>query len=411
MIVNFGINTTNKNLRVEFIKFIDKYIGLPICIALSCCKKIEQLNLFKDKHNKQSKKILIIKFWGIGNIILLLPTIKAIRDKFPEAQITFLTLSENEGIIENTIAIDNLIYLKLNNLPLFLLDSLRLILRLRLFKFDVVLDFEEFARFSTILTYLSGAQNRIGFITKRQYRGDLYTNKVIFNEHQHITENFANLVKSLDIYRNGYDLLKIAFSNKDEKYVNLLLDGKVFGNSWIVGMHIGTGPNAILRQWPKERFANLADKLINDLNATAIFIGKETNEQLVKSAIDLMKSKPINLIGKTNIKQLACLIERCDLFISNDSGPAHLAEAMQTPSITLFGPESPDKYGPKNKQYKVIYKRLPCSPCLSVENTKTTRCRQAKCLEAITTEEVFEEVVKFRNEKFDYFEEHSFVEL
>jgi ADP-heptose:LPS heptosyltransferase len=96
-----------------------------------------------------------------------------------------------------------------------------------------------------------------------------------------------------------------------------------------------------------------------------------------------------NLAGQTNAKQLLALLEQATLFISNDSGPAHLAAGYETPAITLFGPETPIIYGPLNPNITIIKKDIYCSPCISVYNNKKhSRCTNAQCMSAITTDEV-----------------------
>lgn len=383
-------------MRIGFIKFVDKFIGTVLVFIFSHLVRLRlKIASHRRKPNRYNPSILIVKFWGMGNIILLLPAIRAIRESFPQSKILFLTLTRNKGLIEASFPPDEVLYLKLDSFFKLISDTIKLILKLRSRKIDLAFDFEEFARFSTIVIYLSGIADRIGFSPRGQYRGGLYTKDIPINESQHIVDNFVRLVRLEGIKVLDKDYLKVSYSQKDKEYIDSLLNGKVTASHYLVGLNVSCGPNALVRRWSPEKFAVLANRLIEELGAKILFVGTEDDKSVVNSVIEKMSHPTLNLVGLTDKRQLGCLIERCDLFISNDSGLAHFSQAMRVPTIVIFGPESPVKYGPRDKMHRVIYKGLPCSPCLSIRNMKTTHCRSPLCLEEMTPKEVFDVSQKF----------------
>ena len=145
------------------------------------------------------------------------------------------------------------------------------------------------------------------------------------------------------------------------------------------------------KRWPKEDFAKLADMLIEKLGVKIILSGAGKDIGLAEKIKSLMKNIPIISCGVTTLKELGCLLERADLVIANDSGPMHLAVAMKTNVIALFGPTSPELTGPYGKgNYTVLWKTKECEvPCYDVT------CTDNRCMKLISVEDVFKEAEKF----------------
>ena len=378
-------------MDLETIKFLDKYIGIPICCSLIAYDKIKNL-VYKNKKDKDIKKILFIKFFGFGNLILILPPIKAVEEAYPNAEVSLLTILDNKGLLEEAKFIDKIIYLNVSNFPKLISSFVRLIKKLREEKLDIIFDFEQFARVSSTIVYLSGAKERVGFDIKHQFRGPLYTTKINYNNDQHMVKSFCDIVK-YHIKKIGYNLIKLPTSNVDRKFVeDYLSENSISKKDFLVGIHVGSGKNAELRRWPKENFAKLADYLINNFKVKVLFTGSKKEKELVNNTLAMMKNNAIDTTGQLSLRQLSLIIERCNLFICVDSGPLHLASAMKTPSISFFGPNTPVIYGPIGNNNLVFYKGLKCSPCISNYNAKSTSCRNPVCLNSITYDEVKEAV-------------------
>lgn len=156
---------------------------------------------------------------------------------------------------------------------------------------------------------------------------------------------------------------------------------------------IGINPNcsAITRRWPQKYFAELADYLINLKNVSVIFFGSNNEKRYVQTIIKLMKQKPIDLSGKISLREYMAVLKIIRLFVTNDSGPMHIANAVGTDVIALEGPADTDETGMMNKKAKRIYisKDLPCSPCV-----KNDCYYDSQCMKAISVHEVLNIIKK-----------------
>tara|TARA_Y100000310_G_C20656818_1_gene802409 strand:+ start:267 stop:1427 length:1161 start_codon:yes stop_codon:yes gene_type:complete len=380
-------------MNFKLIRFLDKYIGIPICLTLKLTdiRKKSTINL------ENPKKILLIKFWGVGSVILASPLVSTLRKRFPKSKIFFLTMSKNRGLYEKNSMINSFIYSKIEGVGSSL-GFLNLINSLRKERFDLVVDLEQFSRTSTIISYLSGAKTRIGFNTKGQWREILYTKKANFDDNLYIVENYLNLAKKIGIEAKYSKLVPITFSKKDTTELERILKkNKIKKTDRLIGINVNASNFAKQRRWPMENFIKLTDSIIEEYGKIKIvFTGSKEELFHVDKVVKPIKRKRniVNLAGKINLKQLAVLMKRFKFFISNDSGPLHLAVAMNCPTISFFGPETPILYAPKNSNHTVFYKKFRCSPCITVYNAKNTTCKDNICLKAITPKEVMNDINK-----------------
>ena len=388
------------DLRIT--RFIDRHVGVPACYIIGL---ISSKARKKKLENRKSavKKILLIKFWGLGNIILATPAIQAIRQKYPEAQIDFLTLSDNRSLLESLTEINNIIDIKLTGIIRFIKDFFILIISVRKSRYDIIVDFEPFARSSAILTFLSSTKTSVGFETPAQGRGALYSNPVPYNNNQHIVKTFYDLATKAGCPAEDTDnlvLSRLEPKNKNEcAYVDKILNGFNAKNGRIVGIHVGTGPNATTRRWPVENYCKLVEALVQNYQAKIVFTGGKAERNAINEILsklgDLSKHC-IDLCTKLTIPQLALLMNNMALFISSDTGPLHLAAAQGTKTISFYGPNTPKIYGPwgSKKNNIVIYKQLKCSPCMTNYNDKLSRCifNEPYCITTITPSEVIEQI-------------------
>jgi len=376
-------------MNLNLIRFTDKYLGTGLRILLYYYQKLRDLypsGWRKEPH----RRILIVKFWGIGNIIRSSPAFRAIRGKFPGANVTFVTLSQNRGIYEESGLFDEVFYLNLSSLRAFLFDVIKMFFVLRRKNFDLVLNLEPWANFAEIVSFYVGVRMRVGFTAPN--RRSLFNVKVPFVEDEHISRSFFRILYPFGV-RMPDDLtpLPVSLLNKDRDYIkNLLLNEGVEEGDFVAAINVNASEVADARMWMPERYAELNDRLAENLKAKTIFIGALNEQKRVQGVIDRTKHKGINLAGRTNLKQAIAALERAQIFITNDSGPMHLAMAMQTPTVALFGPESPKRYGPLSDLHYAIFKDYDCSPCISFKSAKKIRCKNgAKCIADITVDEVY----------------------
>ncbi len=379
---------------MEHMKAIDKHLGFVICMLVSIFDNFARL--FSKNKNKKNfpevNRILFVKFWGMGSIILSSPLIRAVRQKYPKAKIIFLTFSTNKEICELIGLIDEVVYLERSNFYRFFLDTIKILARLRREKIDIVFDLEFFARFPSIITYLSGGEIKVEFHSELMWRGNFPKIKVPFNFYYHNRENFLNLAREIGIEGGCLELEKIKIPKVvSESIEKVLLSKCIDKDSLLIGVNVNASDLAIERRWPKENYARLVAYLVGKYNSKVVFVGAKHDVPYVADTLNLLPSKEnvVNLAGKIGIKELAAFLKKCDLFISNDSGPLHLAVALGTPTVSFFGPETPVLYGPLGDYHLCFFKNMVCSPCLSVHNLKTIQCnKEVECLRSISVEEV-----------------------
>lgn len=370
--------------RVKTIKFLDKYVGNLICFILS------PYRLFYTKKEIELKNILIIQLWGIGESVLTLPAIGALRKKFPKANIDILLTERNKDVYYKNKDINKIISIKLNPFPikLFIFKNRK--------RYDLVFDMEEYLNISSIISFFVG-KKRIGF--SHNIRSLLYTGTAKYNDKQHTSQTFADLLKKAGINLKVDKLMRLNYSLNDEKVINRLLSkNKIDKNNFIVGIAPGTAESAKSRMWPEEKFIELTEKLIKGKkNIKIIFIGNDEEKELINTIINKIKEKNevLNLAGEISLRQLFYLTERCNLFISNDAGPMHIAAAQGVKTIGLFGPNLPVRFKPLNKKSISIYKGGICkfSPCINVHKGEVPDCYYKgkdyqKCMKEVKVKDI-----------------------
>ena len=357
-------------------KILDRYAGIPLLYLVS---------LFPVS-KKPKKKILFIKLRGMGDVVLTLPSVKLAKDKYPEYEIHYLT-EEGVAVAEASGLVDKVIPFKVKSF-------FSTVSSIRKEEYEIVVDFEQFVRLSSIIARMSGAPVRIGFDSPGQYRKIGYTYPVKYKD-IHTVEVFASPLRPLGITKIPGELVSLKYSREYEKWA------KGLGADIVI--HPGSGDTGLGRRWPVNRFAKLINLLAKDGYRIAITGGpSETgicNEvySLVKNKV---KGQVVNLSGRTNLKQLFALYDSVKLVISNDTGPMHIAAAQKSKVIGLFGPNLPERYMPYCQDCEYIYHKVNCSPCINIQLGQVPKCwniidieegqKASLCMSKISIEEVYD---------------------
>ncbi|NTV24296.1 MAG: glycosyltransferase family 9 protein [Nanoarchaeota archaeon] len=312
---------------VRFLRFVDRYVGAFIVFLLW------PITVFITNKKRPAKKVLIIKLWAIGDSVLTLALIKGIK-KTTKATVHVLTTEKVDTVYKHPL-IDKLVYPK----DLFSLFS----------AYDIAIDCEPYLNTSAILAFLTG-KRRVGF--SDQWRSRLYTDTVKFRKDQHMVQNYLDMLRATGKKYDTDSLEPLSYQKEDKEKVDVFLNGK----KQLIGITPGVAESAKSRMWYEDRFAELADRLIKELGATVVFVDSKGNRPVVKNIMGLMNEKAIDASGEFSLKETFCLIEKCKIFISNDTGPMHIAAAQGVKTIGLFGPNTPVLWGPYGKGNISIYK-------------------------------------------------------
>ncbi|MFA7293896.1 MAG: lipopolysaccharide heptosyltransferase II [Candidatus Omnitrophota bacterium] len=333
-------------------------------------------------------KILIIKLSSLGDIILSTAALRAIREKFPQAnyKISFLTGEESKDVLLRSPYIDELLVCDLKNNDKGLRGLLGIGGVLRKKNFDIVIDLQN-SRASHILSYLSGCVNCYGYDNQKfsfllQHR--IKDEKPAIDP---VTHQFRILkMLGIDLLNNSLELWP---SNEDVKRMDELLNAQWLSEAQkIIGINISASKRWSTKLWPQQYLMRLCEELgLRDIRV--IITGTDQDLAYADMLVNSLKgTKIINACGKTSINELAVLIKKCNVFISADSSPLHIASAVGTPFIALFGPTDSRRHLPPGKHYIVINKELDCQPCYK------TKCRTKRCMTQIAPEEVLAAIDK-----------------
>jgi len=378
-------------------KFLDKYAGLIVVFFLTILSRLFLSDAPKESKKEDLKKILFIKFWGLGSILLLSPTLNEIRNYLPDAKLVMLSSARNLEICQSLALFDEIMALEVDKGWFAFSRSLVSIIReLITTRYDMVIDFEFFTRFSAMITFFTFSPIRIGYHAWETWRGNIHNIKVPFNRYWHIMDNFINLVKYfMKPTSKQLVMCKPVVSERDKTRVHTLLKQyNVSGK--IIPIHVNASDLVIERRWPYENFIELGKRLISlRPEITLAFIGSKSEEDSVNNIIKAIGDpRAVDFVSQFTLTELAYLFEISSLVISNDSGPLHLAVAMETPTVSFFGPETPIMYGPRGKSHTVLYKNTDCSPCVNVHDRKSVHCRfeKPRCVTMISVAEAFNAV-------------------
>jgi|SRR5579859_752166 len=342
------------------------------------------------------KRILLIRTDLMGDLVLSLPAVHAMRRAYPEAQIDMLVMPPNVGIIKHDAAITRIVtydpniwrrpnaFLRLETYRAFL----GLMRGLRAAKYDLCLSLA--GDWASVFAFFSKARRRVGYwdeaypffmtdpVPGRRYR-----------IHQHEVDYIAGLARAAGGTIEGEQrepVLSVSQQAREEVRALLTVNGVQAGDL-LIAAHAGA-TNGAAKRWPPSHWAALADRLITELGAKVILTGAASDAEMTDAVVARMKQTPLNFTGKTNVPQLVALLERCDLVISGDSGPLHIAGAVGTSVIAIHGPTDPELSGPVGKEATVLRLGLWCSPCYDASFWAVCRFFNPVCMKMITPADV-----------------------
>ncbi|MCY4404082.1 MAG: glycosyltransferase family 9 protein [Candidatus Poribacteria bacterium] len=287
------------------------------------------------------KRILIIRLAPLGETVLTTPVIRALRQNYQDAYIAYMVAPVREDLVSANPHLNEVLVYQ-SSIPKLIYQLVR-----RKFQMAVVLQ----PTFRLVLhTFLARIPFRVGFETNTGGRRLLHVS-VPNNTSQHETQRYLDVVRALDIEVKN-DEPEVFVSDKSREWCNNFLgnhnlnDGKP-----IIGLNPGAATS--YRRWSTDNFTVLGDMLCTTYNAHVVITTGPNEKTLAQQVAKQMKHTPI-VVDDVSPMQLAALLQRCHLYISNDTGPMHLSTAVETPTIALFGGSNPTQWGPPWEKHTVI---------------------------------------------------------
>lgn len=376
-------------MTVNTMRTIDRFVGIPLCLLAGL------LNRFVTRGRVSADPpgtILVMKFFGLGSILLSAALLDALRELYPNTRIVYLTFSSHQELLEKLPQVSGRLTISTSSASTFIRDTFTTIAFLRRSVVDVVFDLEFFSKFSTLLSTFSGAPVRVGYELPTRWRKWNLTHPVPLDHSSHVVPIFIRQLEAIVAETdNASRPFRLAASCEERTSIQRkVFTGKNGGEN--IAININAGPASLERRWPADRFMEVVHALHSANPARRFFlIGNHDEREYVGEAIRRSRipgTMMLNCAGMLSIGELIALFEQCNLLLTNDSGPMHIAAAVGTPVVALFGPESPQFYGPAGNA-RVVYKAIECSPCLNMYNAKMFVCPyHARCMREISVGEV-----------------------
>ncbi len=344
--------------------------------------------LYEMLNYKMTEKILIRGVNWIGDAVMTMPAIRALRKACPESKISLLVRPSVAPLFEKDPNIDEIILYEDRFKTVAGRFKLSMILKKK--RFSKVFLFQN-AFEAALMTLLAGIPERIGY--DRDRRRFLLTKPIPFNgddRKAHHIDYYLNLLKATDI--------NAEYSNP---WIYLSIDERLAARDKLSSLKrpiLGINPGATYgssKRWFPERFAEVAYWFTMETGGSIIILGSKNETDIANEIEYLMKRRTtsfLNLAGKTTVRELICLISECDIFVTNDSGPMHIAYAAGTPIVAVFGSTSPELTGYQTAGSIVLKAGSTCSPCF--ERTCTNKNNDMRCMYAIESEDVYFAVKK-----------------
>jgi lipopolysaccharide heptosyltransferase I len=344
--------------------------------------------------SKSVKKILIIKLSALGDVVHALPVARTLRQEYPDAFIAWMVEERYQELLYNNPDIDEVITLRTKHWRKnWNWETCKEILQtknnLQQKNFDVVFDFHGLIK-SGLIAMLSGAKTKVGFHRKncKEKISCIFTNKKgpYMAGGIHVVDMYLTLVQSaLGIQKQIKQFPLSTTDNQEEKIEAFLQNHAELTAKPIIGINPGAGFESKL--WQLERFAQLADRIVDEMGCSILLTWGPGEEDKVKKIATLMQQK--NWIAPaTTIQESIALYKHLKLLVSCDSGPLHLCAALGIATVSLFGPTDPVRNGAYGLHHETVYKMLPCSFCWKKKCPLGTN----ECMEQVSVGEVFDAV-------------------
>ena len=346
-----------------------------------------RVRISTERRFGSAKNMLIRGTNWIGDAVMTLPAVAAIRNTFPDARISILVKPWVAEVFHLCKYVDEVIPFQSSGIHSGIAGKLRLAKELRSRGFDTAILLQNAVE-PAIIARLAGIPVRAGYDSDG--RGLLLTHSVRRTEavrKVHQIEYYLEMVKSLGCRSTDSKVHLEPGKEYEVLSENLLREHGIGSGTFLIGLAPGAayGP---AKRWLPERFAAVADRLIDGLPARAVLFGSQEDRKCADLVEKSARHPMINVAGKTNLGEAMAIIARCSLFLSNDSGLMHVAGALNIPTVAIFGSTNPITTSPVGDNSTVIYKGASCSPCL-----KQTCPTDFRCMDMIGVEEVYEKAM------------------
>jgi len=376
--------------------FVDRAIGTPLVVLCNLAARILGKLLRRDHRIAPEAVhcIAVAKFAGMGSIVQATPLLRMLKARFPQARLLFLTAVGNRPLLERLDMVDETICVDDTGLLPVALTSLRAWVTLLRRHPDLYIDLEVYSAYSCLMSLLSLARNRLGFYRhSTRFKRGIYTHLMYFNTRKPVRRIYRQLGRMTGVDDGAADVLgPISVSEADRRgaWEKMAAAGLKPGERYIA---VNSNASDLLaeRRWPVARFAAVIEQLAADGLRTVLLGAAGDAAQVAKVESFLSsatRARLVNMTGRLEMGELLAVLEGAACVLTNDSGPMHLAIALDRPTVCLFGPGDPAHYGFARDNVVTLYHPVFCSPCIYEIDTPPPCDGKNVCMERIGVAEV-----------------------
>ena len=363
----------------------------------------------RELRHEDVRRILVFAYHGLGNFIMYTPALRELRARYPNARIDLQVGNDTgcEEVLEGSGLFDNIYNLRYSDGVLAWTRRAR---EIRETRYDMIInEFHSHSWRLALLVAASGSPWRVGHVTSPGWSHRFSRFSFVFNlpvsmrEDEHEVERYLDLISAAGASRTSQGQLRpfIYLAEADRQFAQEFFNASGLQDAPIViGVQPGTSATMRWKQWPLDRYRELIERILEDtIEARIVLFGSAGEKEMIEELARGLGPRVTVAAGKTTVKQVAALIEKCDMLICNDSGLMHVAVAVGTPVIAIYGPTDIRRTAPLGAEHTVIRHELPCSPCFRLEGDEQIHlCPHHDCLMSITTDEVVQ-IVADRTER------------
>ena len=388
---------------------IDFWVGIPLTFCFTLICRLQRVLGLAASPVGTPRNILFVQLAEMGTMVVAYPAIRKARELFPDATFHFLCFNEIRSSVEmlDVVPSENILSIDSRSLLSLVRDSILFPWRARRRQIDTVINTEAFVRYSSVLSYLSGARRRVGFHRFNQegmYTGDLLTHRVLYNGQIHAAHTFLDLVHALVAPADHVPRVKRPKAMDRLDVPKVVTDARSADAIWrklrAISPDVGpdkklvvVNPNASakfpMRRMPIESFTELVRQLLEDPEVFVLIPGVASEKPDAEYICSRVASpRALDLTGQTTLNELLHLFDLAHVLVTNDSGPAHFAALTRIHVVVFFGPEIPERYRPLTTSADVVHTGYSCSPCIGPFNQRLSPCNDNLCLKTINVREV-----------------------
>jgi ADP-heptose:LPS heptosyltransferase len=351
----------------------DRILAVPLAFLFNGAARLLGKALRRDHSvtSENVKVIIVAKLIGMGSILQSAPLLKALKQRYPKAKLIFVSMRSNRELLLRLASVDEILLLDDRNLVSMAWTTFRTMATLIRQRADFYFDLEVYSGFASLLALSAATRNRFGFYRhSAAFKKGIYTHLVYFNTRMPVRRLYLQLGRVAGVPAGQNELMgPILIHDSERSKVSRLL---AEAPGWRPQEpYIVVNPNAsdmlLERRWPVESVVEALSQLVSSGNQI-VLMGAPNEAEFVRSLYDVLASETqfrvVNTAGRLNLGELLALLDGAACVLTNDTGPMHMAIALQRPTVCLFGPANPEHYGQTLPFVEIFYAQVFCSPCL-----------------------------------------------